>query len=313
MDDIRSCYRTKIRPFKDSDIEVTIRWYFADPDAKRFPGWHLFSSLNWEGEQLPGATPVNPGEVPGAARPWCDGSKPFPIGFDGQDFCGPIEYFREGQPLAAGLEPWPEICPCAAAPVVNNCPPPIDFVFNVDPGGDLAFTGDGPPFTFGVPGDAFLTVDAGSTTYQHLTSGSPQQLAQYIGIGSFEEEFILVWDYDFALPQPGDPLTATVTPVPLLRNLRIVEFMAHFTDGAGYDEDIEFFLDDDTAGWHGGGFQIKVDLVTLQGTIFYGGNELNQQTALSCNPQIGVGGNFIPPAGFPTDLLVDWIVTSVGV
>lgn len=92
MDNMRSCYRTVMRPFVDSDVEVTIRWYFCAPDAQPFPYRHLFSSLIWSPDYDEGTEPVDPGEVRGAPRTWCNGSPPFPLGFEGTKFCGPLEY-----------------------------------------------------------------------------------------------------------------------------------------------------------------------------------------------------------------------------
>lgn len=91
MDTIRSAYRTKIRPFRDSDEEVEIRWFFAAPEAKDFPGEHRFTSGNWE---LDKPSWNGPGEVKGASRPWSNGERPPQL--NGQHFCGKLEDFQRG-------------------------------------------------------------------------------------------------------------------------------------------------------------------------------------------------------------------------
>ncbi len=94
VDLLRSCYRTTIRPFFDSEIEVPIIWFFAEPGAKYLGFWNRFSSLNWE----PDHTEVNPGvgEQNPRPRPYRKGSLPFPIGFEGLRFCGTQKMFEEG-------------------------------------------------------------------------------------------------------------------------------------------------------------------------------------------------------------------------
>jgi hypothetical protein len=73
MDMLRSCYSTKMKFFKDSDLEIPVRWYFCDDAAQAFPAHHLFASANWD--SLPGGT-NHVGEVVGAPRPYNDGLMP---------------------------------------------------------------------------------------------------------------------------------------------------------------------------------------------------------------------------------------------
>lgn len=95
MDLTSACYFTKIRPFFDSDILVDIRWFFAMPGAKLFPGWHRFASRKWDSDPAD----AYPGEVRGKFQ-FCNGKVPFPIGFDGQKFCGKKEFFVNGASIA---------------------------------------------------------------------------------------------------------------------------------------------------------------------------------------------------------------------
>jgi len=83
-----------MRFFSDSDLEIPVIWYRARPDAKVLPFYNLFSSRNWDSAK--GGVQTGVGEVIGASRPWNPGLAP-PI-FDGQNFCGPEGYFRDGAP-----------------------------------------------------------------------------------------------------------------------------------------------------------------------------------------------------------------------
>lgn len=90
--DLRSaCYTCKIRPFHDSNLMVDIVWFYCAPGAKIFPGWHRFSSLYHENEKRD----AYPGEV-WAGRKFSHGRLPFPLGFEGQKFCGRKEFFVKG-------------------------------------------------------------------------------------------------------------------------------------------------------------------------------------------------------------------------
>lgn len=121
MDLVRSCYKTKVRFFKDSDIEVSIRWFFCNPTAKLLGIYSRFSSGNWASQRdsWPG-----PGEVLGASREWSDGETPqWAIG---QRHCGTGAQWADGpvfdpsfnagiqpsgQPLCCGKDTGPTL-PC---------------------------------------------------------------------------------------------------------------------------------------------------------------------------------------------------------
>lgn len=92
---VRSCYRTKMRFFTDSNLETGVVWYFSSPLAKPLPFPTRFGSGNWASEK-DGWTGT--GEVPGLPRPWRDGSMP---GFLlGEKFCGEESALREGVPIS---------------------------------------------------------------------------------------------------------------------------------------------------------------------------------------------------------------------
>jgi hypothetical protein len=91
MDMIRACYRTRMRFFEDSNLEVPVRWYYTRTGAQPFPHYHRFASGNYSDPQLrtgvvsaldwPGV-----GEVFGAPRTYCPS---FPPGDAlGTHFCG---------------------------------------------------------------------------------------------------------------------------------------------------------------------------------------------------------------------------------
>lgn len=72
MDYLSRCYRATVRPFRDSDRTVTVRWFFCAPGAKIFPGEHLFGSQVWRPDI--GVAPDGPGELFGH-KPYDPGYK----------------------------------------------------------------------------------------------------------------------------------------------------------------------------------------------------------------------------------------------
>ena len=92
MDFVRSCYSTSIYPFRDTDQQAPVDWFFCLSGAKPFPDWHRFASLNWEEGR--GQPSSEPGEVGDAPRPWRDGS---PTGaYLGRFYCGDLAQFQQG-------------------------------------------------------------------------------------------------------------------------------------------------------------------------------------------------------------------------
>lgn len=76
VDYLRSCYSTTAKLIEGSDHESPIVWYWADPAAGEVQNHHAFGSLNWW--QNNSFVQTGPGEVPGAPRPWRDGTIPTP-------------------------------------------------------------------------------------------------------------------------------------------------------------------------------------------------------------------------------------------
>jgi hypothetical protein len=91
-DFMSTVYRTTVRPFRDSDVEVGLRYYWAPPGAKPFNHWNAITSRNWlefhdETLQL--------GEVSYTDR---TNYTPEPAnGATGQHWCGSLHDFRDGQ------------------------------------------------------------------------------------------------------------------------------------------------------------------------------------------------------------------------
>lgn len=118
MDLLRSCYETEMRFWSDSSLSIPVRWFFADADAKIFPGHHRFASGNWASDRdnWPG-----PGEVLGAPRTWSNGNL---IGnLPGRKFCGPRAAFEDGASLAdpalyAGENGVACCCKCVDCPCI---------------------------------------------------------------------------------------------------------------------------------------------------------------------------------------------------
>lgn len=97
MDYVRSCYSTRVRFFRDSDLEVTVRWYFCKPGAAIFPHYTLFGSGNWASDKF---NWLGPGEVEETPRPWNNGATP--AWADGQRFCGRPDQYADGLLLSDG-------------------------------------------------------------------------------------------------------------------------------------------------------------------------------------------------------------------
>ncbi len=95
MDYVRTPYRRKCRLFRDSDIEVTLRWYPAPPGAKLFPGYHLFASGDWSPKDVAWE---GPGEVRTDGRHWQPAGKP--TDYQGCCFAGKLEWFQNGPSLS---------------------------------------------------------------------------------------------------------------------------------------------------------------------------------------------------------------------
>ncbi len=92
MDLLRSCYRSKMRPFRDRpDIEIRGEWHWCLPGAKPIPHPHQFGSQVWDPWMVPPATGV--GEVPGLGR-WVRGT-PDPS-LLGRRPCGSLETWEQG-------------------------------------------------------------------------------------------------------------------------------------------------------------------------------------------------------------------------
>lgn len=95
MDYLSRCYRARVRPYRDSDAEVIVRWYYCKPGAKIFPLTHLFGSQVWR--ENPDVQPDGPGERFGP-KPFDPGYNP---GYVGQCHVGPDDWFTSGVPVGA--------------------------------------------------------------------------------------------------------------------------------------------------------------------------------------------------------------------
>lgn len=102
MDYLSRCYYAKMRPFFDSDDEVTVRWYFAPTGAKVYPGTHRFGSQVWR--EVADDPPDGPGELFGE-KPYSSGYNP---GYVGQCAQGPAEWYMNGLPRCCFIPPQPD-------------------------------------------------------------------------------------------------------------------------------------------------------------------------------------------------------------
>lgn len=95
MDLLRSCYKTQMSFFNDDPTPCDVTWFFCQEGAPPFPYYHRFASANWNSDKDPY---LGLGEVYGAPRIYS--KLPIPVELDGNHFCGPLEVYTDGQPIA---------------------------------------------------------------------------------------------------------------------------------------------------------------------------------------------------------------------
>jgi hypothetical protein len=97
---LRAGYTTEIRPFRDSDVTVKIKWFRANVGAPTLPFASSIVSLNWN--PFP-ETKTGPGEVYNVPRPFYHGR---PVeGIPAGHVCGPPDWFRRGAPFDPSRPP----------------------------------------------------------------------------------------------------------------------------------------------------------------------------------------------------------------
>lgn len=115
MDLVRTCYDRPCAFFTDSGQLVNVHWYRAPDGAKVFPVAHKINSLYWYsfpwlaegvGEDRSGQATYNNGFTPPTA--------------EGQNFYGPLEYFRNGAPFDGSVnvprDTWGLAIACTSIP-----------------------------------------------------------------------------------------------------------------------------------------------------------------------------------------------------
>ena len=126
MDYLVTPYRTQARLNDDYPL-VTIRWYFAPPDAKIFPHPHKFWSQLWrflptqpgcvpDPDPAPPEPPISVGEA-SFERETLRSHNP---GYKGQCFTGEASWFRDGVPYEVLQDPPTEVDPCCQADVMEG-------------------------------------------------------------------------------------------------------------------------------------------------------------------------------------------------
>lgn len=99
MDMLRSCYSCKMR-FEPGGAGIPVRWFFAKPGAKPFPGEHGYFSLNWEDPR--DAAPV--GEDRALMVPkWANGQGPALLSGQCVECVDPNLFHSDGVP--PGIQP----------------------------------------------------------------------------------------------------------------------------------------------------------------------------------------------------------------
>lgn len=116
---LRVAYRGTLRPYRDSDAEVPIQWYFVPPTNPVFTLPNVFGSRLWERPRSkcqPTPPDAGPGETLGPITFWKGVVAGAP---DGSHFCGTPEQWLRG---ASVDDPRPAIDPATGQPVC--CPRP---------------------------------------------------------------------------------------------------------------------------------------------------------------------------------------------
>lgn len=99
MDWGRSCYRRRMRFVRgELTTYAFVRWFFAAPTAKIFPGAHWFCSGMWDNTR---GESNNFGDDATQKHVWRNGS--LLNRSDGTRFAGPLEYFFGGCPAAGEI------------------------------------------------------------------------------------------------------------------------------------------------------------------------------------------------------------------
>lgn len=98
MDVLRSCYAAWFRfdPLRP-DLQTRVEWFFCQPGAKVFPGYHRFGSTHYDSEN--DQVDRSLGEVEHDFPPWRRGDAPAVA--TGQQFCGERSRFIDGCSLVA--------------------------------------------------------------------------------------------------------------------------------------------------------------------------------------------------------------------
>jgi len=121
---LHSFFKTRIRPYADSDETVEIRWYRAAPDAKVIPFYHRFSMDIWDDHR---AGYEGPGQV-GPFRKWDKGINV--NGWPGLCHKGTIAQWQGHCLSTDPVGPTPDCCRPTVHPVCGcGTPGPTPVVF----------------------------------------------------------------------------------------------------------------------------------------------------------------------------------------
>lgn len=128
----RTCGRTWIKPFTNSDIQVPIRWYRTQPGAKVFPGLSFVALGYWAWRDYGW---YGPGQAEDAPFTYDKGATP-PTA-RGLGFCGTLDQFANGceydpnkPPMRVDAYGIAACCPDAGPPLPPP-PPPIPMPVNI--------------------------------------------------------------------------------------------------------------------------------------------------------------------------------------
>lgn len=115
---LRSCYRARVRFFRDDEAERDVFWYFVADDRKLIPYASMFMSRIYERDDFM-EPPIGERYDP---VPWYGGSPPCPEPTQG--LCGTREQWGDGCSIDDHIpEAWPgtSVPKCCPKPLVGSC------------------------------------------------------------------------------------------------------------------------------------------------------------------------------------------------
>jgi hypothetical protein len=195
---LNQAYTARVRPFRDSSVEVTIRWYRCPEGAKELPFLSCIQPLLWAKNPWrvtgPGEVyPVKRGASGGAApkgvtgQSWCGSPEDFLLGGLYQPSRPPVRYTADGAALCCltflGGIVWGGTAPTAPNPgavVWGGTAPAVGTTGGIVWGGAQSMG----PF-----GEAYRIIEISDPGYGYMPRVAPGQ-DQWVSNGGSQSSFL---------------------------------------------------------------------------------------------------------------------------